>query len=148
MIEYFTNQAKMSKNKLTPKILLLLISTDILETVAQFCFKKSALSGSGIEIKSFSTLALFFKLNFFSLFLWSAFVAVFILFIIWSSVLSKIDLSIAVPIASFSYILVPLVSIVFLKEKVTWLRWGGIFFIILGVISVSFSSREKRDAHS
>jgi undecaprenyl phosphate-alpha-L-ara4N flippase subunit ArnE len=64
-------------------------------------------------------------------------------FIIWSTILSRIDLSAAVPIASFSYILVPLVSIVFLHEKISNLRWLGIFFIILGVIFVSLSSQEK-----
>jgi undecaprenyl phosphate-alpha-L-ara4N flippase subunit ArnE len=64
-------------------------------------------------------------------------------FIIWSTILSKIDLSVAVPIASFSYILVPLVSIIFLHEKISALRWLGIFFILAGVIFVSLSSREK-----
>jgi len=50
---------------------------------------------------------------------------------------------VAVPIASFSYILVPLVSIIFLHERVGVLRWLGIIFILLGVIAVSLSSREK-----
>jgi uncharacterized membrane protein len=65
------------------------------------------------------------------------------MFIIWSSILSKIDLSMAVPIASFSYILVALVSILFLHETITLLRWMGIFLILTGVIFVSVSSRVK-----
>jgi uncharacterized membrane protein len=48
-----------------------------------------------------------------------------------------------VPIASFSYILVPLVSIVFLGEKISLLRWSGIIFILLGVIFVSLSTADK-----
>jgi drug/metabolite transporter (DMT)-like permease len=65
------------------------------------------------------------------------------MFIVWSSILSKIDLSVAVPIASFSYILVALVSILFLHETITLLRWIGIFLILTGVIFVSVSSRVK-----
>jgi len=65
------------------------------------------------------------------------------MFIIWSTILSKIDLSIAVPIASFSYILVALVSILFLHETINLLRWMGIFLILTGVIFVSVSSRVK-----
>jgi undecaprenyl phosphate-alpha-L-ara4N flippase subunit ArnE len=65
------------------------------------------------------------------------------MFIIWSTILSKIDLSVAVPIASFSYILVALVSILFLHETITLLRWMGIFLILTGVIFVSVSSRVK-----
>ena len=65
------------------------------------------------------------------------------MFIIWSTVLSKIDLSVAVPIASFSYILVALVSILFLHETITLLRWMGIFLILTGVIFVSVSSRAE-----
>jgi uncharacterized membrane protein len=65
------------------------------------------------------------------------------MFIIWSTILSKIDLSVAVPIASFSYILVALVSILFLHETITLLRWMGIFLILTGVIFVSVSSRAE-----
>jgi drug/metabolite transporter (DMT)-like permease len=64
-------------------------------------------------------------------------------FVIWSTILSKIDLSVAVPVASFSYILVPLASIIFLGEKVALLRWIGIIFILSGVILVSLTSKEN-----
>lgn len=43
--------------------------------------------------------------------------------------LSKIDLSVAVPIASFSYILIPLSSALFLGESVSLFRWIGVIFI-------------------
>jgi drug/metabolite transporter (DMT)-like permease len=69
-----------------------------------------------------------------------------LMFIIWSAILSKIDLSVAVPIASFSYILVALVSILFLNETVSLLRWIGIFFILSGVIFVSASSQARESA--
>jgi len=133
----------MFKNKLTLKIFLFLIFTDILETVTQFCFKKSAAGESGMDIRTVYDVFLFVKANAFSPFLWAGLLSALLIFVIWSTILSKIDLSVAVPIASFSYLLIPIVSIIFLHEKVTSLRWVGIFFIILGVVSVSVSTQEK-----
>jgi drug/metabolite transporter (DMT)-like permease len=135
----------MSKKRITPKILLFLIFCDILETVTQFCFKKSTLAGSGFEIRAFLDIFTFLKGPVFSPFLWAGLFSVLLTFIIWSTLLSKIDLSVAIPIASFSYILVPLVSIFFLNEKVMPLRWAGIFFILMGIIFVSLSSKEGED---
>ena len=76
-------------------------------------------------------------------FLWFALICVFTFFCIWTTILSKVDLSVAVPVASFSYVAVPMVSIFFLKEHIPILRWVGIFFILLGVIFVSISSHRQ-----
>lgn len=136
----------MLKGKLTLKILLFLVLTDLLETGTQFCFKKTAIPESNMFIKSLSDIFKFLNGVIFSPYLWTGFVLVFLTFIIWSTILSKIDLSVAVPIASFSYILVPLVSIFFLHEEVTFLDWTGIFCILVGVIFVSMSSNKGEDA--
>jgi drug/metabolite transporter (DMT)-like permease len=133
----------MFKKKITLKILLFLIFTDFLETFTHFCFKKSTFSQSEFYITKLLDIAIFLKGVFSSPFLWFGLLSVLLTFIIWSTILSKIDLSVAVPIASFSYILVPLISIIFLHEKISILRWGGIFFILGGVIFVSLSSKEK-----
>lgn len=133
----------MFKKKVTFKILLLLITCDILETVVHFFFKKSTLAQSSKAIVDLATAGEFLKTTFASPFLWIGLFAVVAVFIIWSMVLTKIDLSVAVPIASFSYILVPLVSIIFLHEQINALRWLGVFFVILGVIFVSLSSKER-----
>ena len=133
----------MLKRKLTLKIFLFLILADVLETFHQFCFKKSALFEGDPSINGFYDLLLFFKAVFSSPFFWIGLLSLIIMFIIWSTILSKIDLSVAVPIASFSYILVALVSILFLHETITLLRWMGIFLILTGVIFVSVSSRVK-----
>jgi len=133
----------MFKKKLTLKILLLLIVSDILETSIQFFFKKSALAQHGFVVTDLAGAAVFLRAVFSSPFLWAGLISVAAVFIIWSGVLSRIDLSVAVPIASFSYILVPLVSIIFLHEKITVLRWLGIFFILAGVVLVSLSSKER-----
>ena len=131
----------MFKKRVTFKILLFLIATDLLETISQFFFKKSAMLQNTFMVKNFSDLFLFLKPMALSPYLWLAFISVFLTFILWSTILSRIDLSVAVPVASFSYILVPLVSIFFLHEEMTLLDWTGIFFILMGVISVSISSR-------
>lgn len=133
------------KGKITLKILLFLVSTDILETFTQFCFKKTALPEFGFEIKAFSDTLIFLKSMAFSPYLWLAFISVLLTFIIWSTILSRIDLSVAVPICSFSYITIPLVSIIFLHEKVTYLRWMGIILILAGVIFVSLSSKHREE---
>jgi drug/metabolite transporter (DMT)-like permease len=133
----------MFKKRVTLKILLLLIASDLFETAVHFFFKKSVLAQNGFKVVDLASAAVFLKTVFSSPFLWLGLAAVVTVFIIWSSVLSKIDLSVAVPIASFSYVLVPVASVIFLHEKITTLRWMGIFFILAGVIFVSLSSKEK-----
>jgi drug/metabolite transporter (DMT)-like permease len=135
----------MFKKKVTFKILLLLIASDILETAIHFFFKKSVLAQSNKVVVDLATAVEFLKVIFVSPFLWTGLFTVFAVFIVWSMVLTKIDLSVAVPIASFSYILVPLVSIIFLHEQVTVLRWLGVFFVLAGVILVSLSSKERME---
>lgn len=129
--------------KLTLKIILLLFFSDILETLTHFLFKKGALTQVHLDIDSFPTFITFLLGVFSSLYLWTGLLSVLVIFIIWSVVLSKVDLSVAVPVASFSYILVPLSSALFLREKVSLLRWSGVFFILIGVVFVSLSTRHK-----
>ena len=132
-----------AKRRLTFKILLFLIFTDLLETFAQFCFKKGAMGANLLGIHNFTDALLFVKTLLPSPFLWLGLVAVLFIFITWVTILSKVDLSVAVPVASFSYITIPIVSSIFLHEHISQLRWLGIFCILIGVILVSASSRHK-----
>jgi drug/metabolite transporter (DMT)-like permease len=136
----------MFRKRLTLKILSFLVLSDILETFIQFCFKKSAIPATGFNISNLADAVTFIKIVASSPFLWIGICAVIIIFVIWSTILSKIDLSVAVPVASFSYILVPLCSIIFLKETIPPLRWAGIFFILTGILLTSISSKEKINA--
>jgi drug/metabolite transporter (DMT)-like permease len=131
------------KKNLTLKILLLLILSDILETLTQYCFKRSVITDINFQITGLGDCLTFAQVALTSPFLWTALLSVLLTFIIWSSILSRIDLSVAVMIASFSYIFVPLVSLIFLHEKISFLRWGGILFILMGVTLASLSSKEK-----
>jgi drug/metabolite transporter (DMT)-like permease len=136
----------MLKNKLTLKILGFLVFTDFLETFTHLCFKKSALTENEFVVTKLSDIFVFLQSVFSSPFLWLGLFSVLITFILWSSLLSKIDLSVAVPVCSFSYILVPLASAFFLHEEVSLFRWAGVFFILLGVVFVSLSASEKERA--
>ena len=131
------------KRPLTFLIFILIISTDALETVAQFCFKKTALLQHSVVITNISDALRFVSVALTCPFLWFALLATSVLFCLWITILSKIDLSVAIPVASFSYITIPLVSIIFFGERIPFLRWIGIGFILLGVILVSLSSHRQ-----
>ena len=131
------------KRPLTFRIFILIVSTDALETVAQFCFKKTALVQHSVAIASIADALHFVSVAVTNPFLWFALLAIFVLFCLWITILSKIDLSVAIPVASFSYITIPLVSIIFFGERIPFLRWMGIGFILLGVILVSLSSHRQ-----
>ncbi len=134
----------MNKKNLTAKIFLFLVLNDVLETFTHFCFKKSALTQSDLQIRRFSDAFLFIQNVLSSGFLWAGLLSVVIIFVSWSTILSKIDLSVASPIASFSYILIALASWLFLHEHVSALRWFGISIILSGVIVVSASAHENK----
>jgi drug/metabolite transporter (DMT)-like permease len=136
----------LKKRRLTLKIFLFLVFIDFLETFAQFCFKKSALTESGFQITAFKDALHFITAMIPSPFLWFGLISVLVIFAIWSTILSKIDLSVAVPVCSFSYITIPLVSVLYFHEKISALRWFGISFIIFGIILVSISSKHKEES--
>ena len=133
----------MFKNRLTVKVLFFLVLTDFMETFTHLCFKKSVFAETGFTINKAADIFIFLQSVFLSPFLWLGILSVMLTFILWSSLLSKIDLSVAVPVCSFSYILIPLASIIFLHEKVSLSRWSGVLFILLGVVFVSLSTSEK-----
>ncbi|MCX5710586.1 MAG: EamA family transporter [Candidatus Omnitrophica bacterium] len=134
------------KSRVTFKILFFLVSVDALETVTQLCFKKSVIGHMGFQVDSLTNAALFLKYAVLSPYLWFGLTSVILTFVIWSTILSKIDLSVAVPVCSFSYVFIPLASMFFFKEQINFLRWSGIVSILIGVILVSLSSGHKEGA--
>ncbi len=61
----------------------------------------------------------------------------FIPVVIWIFLLKKIELSFLQPLFSLTYVVTPVLAMVFLNENVTSARWSGIGVIILGVIVVA-----------
>ena len=60
--------------------------------------------------------------------------------LLWIAVLSRLDLSVAYPFLALNFVLVTVVSRVFLGETVPPLRWLGILVIIGGIMLVAKST--------
>jgi drug/metabolite transporter (DMT)-like permease len=120
-------------------MLFLIILNDAGEAIAQLLMK-GGLNKIGISSIALSNLSEFCIKGISSPLIWLGMIVYTVNFFIWIIVLSRIDLSVAVPICSFSYIFVPVLSIIFLGEAVNPLRWIGIFTIILGIYFVSKST--------
>ena len=58
----------------------------------------------------------------------------------WISVLSRLDLSLAYPFLALNFVLITLISRVFLGETVPTLRWLGILVIVGGILLVARSN--------
>jgi drug/metabolite transporter (DMT)-like permease len=125
---------------LTLKIFLLIVLNDVGDTIAQILMKKG-LTNTGIESINLGNIAEFTVKNASSPLVWLG-IFVFVLnFFIWIVILARVDLSIAMPVGSTSYIFVPIAAMIFLGEHVSPLRWTGILLIALGIHFVSQSSK-------
>ncbi len=60
-------------------------------------------------------------------------------FFLWLAILSWCDLSFVLPLTALSYVLTAFLSIYFLGETVTPLRWAGTILICVGVALVTKS---------
>lgn len=60
--------------------------------------------------------------------------------VVWSYLLTKLDISFVQPILALTYVATPLLAILFLHEHVPTMRWLGIAIIILGVFVVARTS--------
>jgi drug/metabolite transporter (DMT)-like permease len=129
-----------SKGQLTLKIFALLVMNDLGDTLAQLLMKKG-LIGTGINSVTFGNILHFCAANSQSLLLWLGIIVQLLNFFIWIVILYKIDLSIAMPAGSTSYVFIPIVAALFLHENVSLLRWAGIALIVLGIHFVSQSKK-------
>ena len=134
----------MNKNKLTVGIFVLLVLNDFLETFTHYCFKKGAMTQPAFHLSHWPDALTFVASMLSSGYVWLGILSVVIIFAGWSSILSKVDLSVATPIASFSYVLIALTGWIFFHEYISPLRWVGIFLILAGVAAVSMGpSKDK-----
>jgi len=135
----------MKSSGLTLKIFLLIVLNDVGDTIAQLLMKKGLVL-TGIDNVNFGNIVEFTVKNSSSPLLWLG-VLVFILnFFIWIVILARVDLSIAMPVGSTSYIFVPIAAMIFLGEHVSVLRWAGIILIALGIHFVSQSRQSGKRA--
>ena len=135
----------MKRSPLTLKIFALIVSTDILDSLAQL-FMKKGLVVTGIDIVTFSNLFDFISRNTSSPLVWVGLFFYAVSFFAWIVVLTQVDLSIALPLGSTSYILIPSMAMFFLHETISPIRWLGIFLIIGGIHFVSKSKQQTAPA--
>ena len=60
--------------------------------------------------------------------------------VIWSYLLTKLDISLVQPILALTYVVTPVLAILFLNEHVSVMRWVGLFVILIGVFVVARSA--------
>ena len=108
----------------TPKgaIILALLCT-IFTATGQLFYKL----GSEKIVDIISLFNLFVIIGLFSYFLGS---------ILYILALKKGELTVIAPLLSLNYVFVALLSILFLGEIITLLRWAGIFSVVVGVIII------------
>jgi drug/metabolite transporter (DMT)-like permease len=128
------------KSHLTLKLFALIILNDIGDTIAQLIMKKGLIH-TGINSVNLGNIVEFASRNASSAMVWLGILFYVLNFFIWIVILYRVDLSIAMPVGSTSYIFVPLAAMLFLHEHVGLIRWGGILCIILGIHFVSQSKK-------
>ena len=63
-------------------------------------------------------------------------------FYLYLASLSWADLSFAKPITALSFVFATSFAALFLREEVSWFRWMGAVFIVLGVACISFDKKQ------
>ncbi len=137
---------ELSKPKDQPKkslswgVFFMIILSSAVNGVAQVLMKKGL--PVGVDIFSVGGLGHFLSRSASLELVWVGIILYASNFFLWVLVLSRIDLVVAIVLASTSYLILPILSIAFLHEKVSLVRWAGIALIMLGVYFVSQSSEE------
>ena len=114
------------------KVMSIVIIKDAIESFGDLFFKIGTLS-TGIHNVTIANVLEFASRVTSNPWLWIGVIFYLANFFLWIALLSRVDLSVAFPLSSMTYIIVPLLAVVFLREHVHLVRWAGIFFIIIGV---------------
>ncbi len=134
---------KKAPGTLTLKIFFIIVITDVVESFGQLFFKKSTIA-TGIESVGIHNLLDFVLQIVPSPYLWLGVLCYVLNFFFWMAVLSRLDLSVAFPSGSTCYVFVPLLSVIFLNEKVFFLRWVGVICILIGIYFLSQSTHNNK----
>jgi drug/metabolite transporter (DMT)-like permease len=110
-----------------------MVCCTFLTSIAQFFFKKGAVSLSWANASSILNLYLLL-----GVLLYFSGAVLMIL------ALRGGELSVLYPVIATSYIWVSLLSLVFLHEQMNFFKWSGICFVLAGVTLVGFGSRGKK----
>ena len=134
-----------TKGKLTLTVFILILLTDIIESFAELFWKKGTLA-TGIDNVTLANISEFMSRMLTGWGFLTGLSLYIVNFFLWVTVLSRIDLSVAFPTGSTSYIIVALLSMIFLDEHISLYRWSGIICIIAGIYFISKSSNAEGNA--
>lgn len=121
-------------------ILFLIFVTSVFDTINQL-FLKSAINSLDFPIHNLRKVGGFVIKLLLVPRIWIGFSCTGISLIIWLYILSKADLNFAFSADSMHYVLIALTARLFLKEKVSWKRWLGTIFIIVGITLLTISNQ-------
>jgi drug/metabolite transporter (DMT)-like permease len=129
----------MSKaGSVTLRIFLAIFLNDVIDALAQILMKKGIVGGAVVSW-SLHDLLFFVTQNAVSPLVITGIILYALNFFLWIIILTKIDLSLAVPLGSTTYALIPFSAVVFLHEKISMMEVAGIFCVILGILVLSKS---------
>jgi drug/metabolite transporter (DMT)-like permease len=120
---------------------LLMIAMSL--TVTGELLLKRGMDNHGVLNVSLSTLIPTGVKLFTSPLILGGFVFVFGGALFWLSVLSRWPLSLAYPLLSISYIIGIILSVLILKERVTWVQVVGVLIIVVGVSLVGIGRNDQ-----
>lgn len=120
-------------------IVFLIFLTSVFDTVNQLLLKTS-INSLELNLNSVKKIIAFILKLLTMPRIWLGFLFCCISLVIWLFVLSKADLNFSFSTDSMHYILIALASRIFLKEKVGLGRWVGTFFIVIGIILLTYSN--------
>jgi undecaprenyl phosphate-alpha-L-ara4N flippase subunit ArnE len=107
--------------------ILLIICATTIEATGQICFKKKSTRSADGDLGSQWWLA-------------GGIACMAIEAVVWTVVLQNLNVSIAYPMGSLSFVMVLLLSRIFLKERVQKDRWIGVALILCGTVLLALNS--------
>jgi multidrug transporter EmrE-like cation transporter len=122
--------------KMDRSILLIIIAM-LIGVVGQVCLKAGMNQVGKIEAVGVTQLLPILLSAFSKPLVWIGLAAYAASAMFWLIVLARFDLSYAYPMLASMYLVIPVVSLVFLKESIPPLRWLGMVVVLIGVVLVS-----------
>jgi len=116
----------------------LIFLTSLCDTINQL-FLKSSINAISFNVYKPGEIVKFILKIILTPRVWLGFLFTVASLCIWLVVLSRADLNLAFSVDSMHYILIAVASMIFLKEKISLLRWIGISVIVFGIILVTVS---------
>ncbi len=107
---------------------LCLILVPLMLSTGQFLFKKTSEALVVNSLPRFMGSLLATPLFWAALFIYGAAT------LLWMFVLSRVPLSRAMPFVALTFVIVPIISTVFLGERLSFMYWIGLLAIVVGVV--------------